>query len=416
MNRAGATLGLALALAGPADAAEAPAINGYLKAFGSATDVRDHARRLGYADEAHAFDHADRLRLRMDVRPSDQVSMGAHYDVYVQWGDSVRIRRRSGAPPPAERRRFLDLESDIRDEDSMRARHGLDRLWIRWEPDRRVQLTAGRQAVSWGTGLIWSPTDLFSAFAPTEIDREEKLGVDAVRLIVQAHPLVSVDAVVEPLDRDAHGRATARDSTFAARIGTRAGEYDLHLCAGSVQSDAVLGGDFSGYLGDAGFRGEALYTWVDERDQRDYVRALLGADYGFAAPWNPYVAVEYFHNGLGARDEGDYAARRMASSVRRVFERGIAYNLGREYLAGTLRVQPNALLTLQATTLVNLRDGSFREFAACTWSVTEDFDVMVGVDAGLGGGRGEFTRLRDETTGMELGVPDLYFMYAKYYF
>ena len=402
-------------LAGSARAADTSDFNGYLKAFGSVTDVRDSDQRLGYADDAYAFDNADRLRLRMEYRPTDEVSMGAHYEAYLQWGDSVRIQRRIEAPIRMERRRFLDLESEILDEDAIRARHGLDRLWMRWEPDRRAQMTVGRQAVSWGTGLVWSPTDIFSAFAPTEIDREEKLGVDVVRLMLQPYSDVSVDLVAEPLDRDEHGHATAQDSTYAARIGTHAGEYDLHLCGGSVQSDAVLGGDFSGYLGDAGFRGEALYTWVDESDQRDYFRGLLGADYAFAVPWNPYVAVEYFHNGLGECNEDDYAARRMESSVQRVFERGIAYNIGRDYLAGTLRVQPSALLTMQATTLVNLHDGSVREFATLTWSVTEDFDVMLGVDVGLGG-EGEFTHLRDAATGLDLGVPDLYFLYAKYYF
>ncbi len=411
-----AILGMGLTLAGPARAAETFTFNGYLKAFGSVTDVRDSYQRLGYTDDACAYDTTKRVRLRMEYRPSDELSMGAHYEAYLQWGESVRIQRRMEAPVATERRRFLDLESAFWDEDTILARHGLDRLWMRWEPDRRMQWTVGRQAVSWGTGLIWSPTDIFSAFAPTEIDREEKLGVDVVRLMLQPSSNVSVDVVAEPLDLDAQGHATARDSTYAARIGTHAGEYDLHLCGGSVQSDAVLGGDFSGYLGDAGFRGEALYTWVDEGDQRDYFRGLLGADYAFAVPWNPYVAVEYYHNGLGERDVDDYAARRKESSVQRVFERGIAYNIGRDYLAGTLRVQPNALLTLQATTLVNLQDGSLREFATLTWSVTEDFEVMLGVDVGLGRGEGEFTHLRDAATGLDIGVPDLYFVYAKYYF
>ena len=397
-------------------AAETFDFSGYLKAFGSATDVHDSDPHLGYADDAWALDTTKRMRLRAQYRPSGEISMGAHYEAYLQWGDSVRIQRRMEAPPHLERRRFLDLESEFLDEDAMRARHGLDRLWVRWEPDRRMQWTVGRQAVSWGTGLVWSPTDIFSAFAPTEIDREEKLGVDAVRLMLQPFSDVSLDIVAEPLDRDEHGRATAQDSTCAARIGAHAGEYDLHLCGGSVQSDAVLGGDFSGYLGDAGFRGEALYTWVDESDQRDYFWGLLGADYAFAVPWNPYVAVEYYHNGLGERDEDDYAARRMESSVQRVFERGIAYNIGRDYLAGMLRVQPSALLTLQATTLVNLHDGSVREFATVTWSVGEDFDIMLGVDVGLGRGEGEFTHVRDAETGQDIEVPDLYFVYAKYYF
>ena len=258
--------------------------------------------------------------------------------------------------------------------------------------------------------------DLFTAFSPTEIDREEKVGVDVVRLILQPLENLSLDLVGEPLDVEDHWTANGDDSSLAARLGTHWGEYDLHLCAGVVQSDMVLGGDFAGNLFDAGFHGEALQTWVDEKDQRDYFRGLLGVDYAFAAAWNPYVALEYFYNGLGENDAADYAVRRMESSVRRVFERGIAYNIGRDYLGGTFRVQPNALLTFQATTLANLHDGSLREFATLSWSVWEDLDLILGADVGMGNASGEFTSWNDEATGMGIGVPDLFFLYGKYYF
>lgn len=403
--------------------AESVEFAGYWKSFLSASDVQESYRRLGVWDDDYLFDDAERVRLMFQFEPSEKWALGMHYEAYLHWGDTVKLRRRLGeagvdeslAGLP-ERPRFMKLEDQILADDSVTVHHGLDRLWVRLEPDRRLQLTIGRQAVSWGAGLIWGPTDLFAAFSPTEIDREEKLGVDVLRLVLQPHPSLTVDVVAEPLDREDPWTANGDDSSLAARLGAHWGEYDLHLCGGVVQSDWVLGGDFAGYLADAGFRGEALHTWVAESGQRDYSRGLLGMDYGFATAWNPYVAVEYFHNGLGADDPDEYAARRLETSVRRVFERGIAYNIGRDYLGGTFRVQPNALLTLQATTLANLRDGSVREFATLAWSVWENFDLIAGADVGIGGASGEFTGWQDEESGREIGWPDLYFLYGKYYF
>ncbi|MGD9782253.1 MAG: hypothetical protein AB7V14_08890 [Kiritimatiellia bacterium] len=422
MIRRAAILGAGLVLWGGTVFAEPVEFTGYWKSFLSANDVRDAYRRLGRWDDDYLFDDAERVRLKFQCEPSDKLALGAHYEAYLHWGDTVELERNLEESRWADeigdvpdRPRFMRLEDEFLDEEATTATHGLDRLWIRLSPDRRVQLAVGRQAVSWGSGLIWSPTDLFAAFSPTEIDREEKLGVDVARLLLQPHANLSLDLVAEPLDLDHPWEANGGDSSIAARMGTHAGEYDLHLCGGAVQSDLVLGGDFAGNLGQAGFRGEALQTWVDESGQRDYFRGLLGIDYGFAAAWNPYVAFEYFHNGLGEDDADDYAARRLETSVRRVFERGIAYNIGRDYAGGTFRVQPNALLAVHATTLANLRDGSFREFATLAWSATEDFDLILGADFGWGAG-GEFTAWTDEDAGVDVGLPDLYFLYGKFYF
>ncbi len=423
MNCWAAASGLCLALWGATAFAESVEFTGYWKSFLSAADIRDSHQRLGLWDDGYLWDDAERVRLKFQYEPSGRLAFGMHYEAYLHWGDTVKLSHdleESGLADAlgysSARPRFMQLEDEILDDGPVQVNHGLDRLWTRLEPDPRLQLTIGRQAVSWGAGLIWSPVDLFTAFSPAEIDREEKVGVDVVRVVLQPHKNLSLDVVGEPLDLDQQWMANADDSSLAARLGTHAGEYDLHLCGGVVQSDLVLGGDFAGYVGNAGFRGEALQTWVNESGQRDYFRGLLGLDYGFAAAWSPYMAVEYFYNGMGEDEADDYAARRLETSVRRVFERGIAYNIGRDYLGGTFRVQPGALLTFQATTLANLNDGSFREFATLAWSVTEDFDLILGADIGIGSAEDEFAGWQDEEAGIEIGLPDLCYLYAKYYF
>ena len=41
-------------------------------------------------------------------------------------------------------------------------------------------VTVGRQAVSWGSGIVFQPLDPFNPFAPTAVDRDYKAGDDLV--------------------------------------------------------------------------------------------------------------------------------------------------------------------------------------------------------------------------------------------
>ena len=393
---------LIAALAGPhVIASDVLELSGYGKAFLSRSEADDDAR----------YDQVDRLRLRTKYQPAEAWTFAADYEVRLRWSSEARDPGATSA-----RSRFMDLETAHETGDKTSIAQGLDRCWARYEPDGNMQWTVGRQAVSWGTGMIWSPVDVFAAFSPTEIDREEKPGVDVARLVWSLPGGGSVDLVAEPLDLEQPWHVNAEDSSYAGRAGFHLGEVDGHLYAGTIQSDRMLGVDFAGYAGDAGVHGELMHTWVDEKSERDYTRAMLGADYGFAAPWNPYLLIEYFYNGLGEVDADDYAERITAASVERVFARGTAYNIGRDYLGATLRIQPSALVTLSATTIGNLHDASLRQLAAVDWSVRQNVDLIAGLDLGLGNTPGEFTGQSDPTSGKTRASSDIVYLYAKVYF
>ena len=52
-------------------------------------------------------------------------------------------------------------------------------------------------------------------------------------------------------------------------------EHDLDRAQVRWIGDRVIGGDFTGYVGDAGLRGELIYSHVRESDQRDYWRGVI---------------------------------------------------------------------------------------------------------------------------------------------
>ena len=237
-----------------------------------------------------------------------------------------------------------------------------------------------------------------------------------IRTIWTQESELVLDLIFEPIDETTPYRFEKDESSLATRAGTEVGEYDMAVLGGQVAGDRVIGGDFTGYVGDAGLRGELIYSHVRESDQRDYWRGVVSLYYGFAAAWNPYAAIEYFYNGLGTDDPKDYVERLSESSVQRAFVRGNAFNLGRHYIGSIVQVTPSAWWSLQATTLINLIDGSIQEFATATRSLLENVDLQFGINAGIGPAGTEFGEFSAEQVGVEFRSQDLVFVCLKIYF
>ena len=56
-----------------------------------------------------------------------------------------------------------------------------DRL-ARRIPRRTLGRDVGRDAISWGSGIVFQPLDIFAPFAPTTVDRDYKPGEDLVKV------------------------------------------------------------------------------------------------------------------------------------------------------------------------------------------------------------------------------------------
>jgi hypothetical protein len=404
-----------------------PDLGGFYKNLLSVTDVRHNYQNLGLTPQGFAVDDYQRFRIKFDYEPVPEFDIKIHYEIRLAYGETVRIQNQLSRFNPGmlpnistflsqeARPRFLRLESNPVREKELFLVQDLDRLQLRYRKSD-YEISLGRQAVTWGSGLIWNPIDLFSGFAPTEIDRDEKLGVDVARFNWAPTFGTALDIVAEPLDNEAPYRIDSQDSSLAARATTKVGEYDLGFLGGYIANDWVVGGDFTGYLKNAGLRGELIYTFVREEDERDYFRALLSIDYAFNTRWNPYLAVEYFFNGLGTDDPDDYLERLTDSSVQRAFMRGNAFNIGRHYIGVVGRVMPNSLLSLQSVTLWNMLDGSVRELASATWSLSENLDFELGINFGVGQLGTEFGGFSEDQIGVNYRIPNFVFGFLKYYF
>ena len=124
--------------------------------------------------------------------------------------------------------------------------------------------------------LVWNPNDLFNAFSYIDFDYEERPGSDAILFTWYTSGTSSLDVA---LKSDKYGNTTA-----AARYLFNILDYDIQFIGGKNANDFLLGGGWSGSIGDVSFRGEGSYFTPlagKERISKNAVSATVSADYTF---------------------------------------------------------------------------------------------------------------------------------------
>ena len=164
-----------------AAAAAAPAeeLDVRLKAFGTVNDLPD-------SDIQRAFNGNPARDGNLDLRLMFRERWGgleliADHSTIALGGDAFEFndgnRGAVDQTPTDDDRRALELTWTLERDDRYRLYHRFDRLALRYRTGA-WNLTAGRQAVSWGSGKAFNPMDLFAPFAPTTVDRDYKPGQD----------------------------------------------------------------------------------------------------------------------------------------------------------------------------------------------------------------------------------------------
>jgi len=317
-----------------------------------------------------------RARLMLDLRAAEALDLEVHYQHWAFINPPQTALGLVGFLPVADTGslyRYTRLAWDIEDTK--------DFLWVQ-EFDRlaagvslwKMDFTFGRQAITWGTGRFWQPTDLFSPFGPLQVDREFKAGSDAARVALAPGDFTQAE-FVWAFGRDADPDRSAGMGKFKTLIK----HHDISFLGGWVQTDIVGGGDFAGDLGNTGvgLHGEVLFNHV--KDGPDYLDCLVGLDYRFPGK-GPYVLGEYFYSGAGAADS---AALTEALLDNRILSRG-ALVLGRHNLGLGASYEILPILTGMFNVLVNLTDPSAILNPALEYSVADNAVATAGCTIPLG--------------------------------
>ena len=238
------------------------------------------------------FDCLNRLRLQFNFQSSSTIKGEVVYDIEAHFGDFTKtpffqLLKRNEPKP------YLNLEDEIcRAEGDLYLKHSLYRAYIAFSLPE-VEVKIGRQAIDWGPGRAWNPTNPFFPVNPLAIEKEEMVGTDAISLEFPFHPLASLQVV-------ATGKEGSHQPVLASRYRTNLAGTDLSLMAYCDQEKSMAGLDFSRTV----IKVELHGSLVGVNGREDFTSATIGADYTF--PGTLKLGAEYFYNGEGREKSREY--------------------------------------------------------------------------------------------------------------
>ena len=319
----------------------------------------------------------NRLRLNLSYAPATRLSFALSYDFTPRIQDSSLF---SESPIAVsifpQTYRVVDLDSPIYPSGddpigSVGIYHNLDRAFLQYSADF-ADISIGRDAIAWGSARVVNPIDVLTPFTYDQLDTEDRIGVDAVRVRIPIGAMGECDTGYifgEGFDFE--------KSAFFLRSQLNATETDFSISLVGFQRHLLAGLDVDRGIGGAGFWLEAAYVFVDSFGQDagvadDYLRASTGFDYSLGE--KTYGFIEYHFNGAGAKAPEDY----LANLNQPAYTQGGVYLMGVHYLAPGFSHQLTPLISLGGQMLFNLSDSSVWVSSQLEYNIAEDIYLSAG--------------------------------------
>lgn len=223
-------------------------------------------------------------------------------------------------------------------------------------------------------GHFFTPTDLFNPFNPTQIELEERDGVDAVSFTTKNYRGIRSQFVFTPQGRQLH------PSRYLGRIWKDISGYEIGILGGRIKRDNAVGFDFAGNIKDSAVRGELLFR--EAEGEKNYLKLTANADYNF--PHNIYALLEYHFNSQGEGDPNAYQIDRLI--------RGDIQQVARNYAALLLGYDITPLLRFENRLILNMDDASLFIRPELQYEIGSDFLVTLASHLFLGANKDEYGR------------------------
>ncbi len=268
---------------------------------------------------------------------------------------------------------WLPLEWTLTESDDASWRHRFDRLVIGTSRGP-LEVTVGRQVISWATTLFLTPADPFAPFDPSDPFREYRGGVDAVRLRISSGPFTEIEGVVRAADT-----STGSTLTALARVATSRGGWAMGGWAGILHHEAAGALFVTGGLGATSVRVETSLR--EDSEGGVLPRVSAGLDRFFRPGGKDlYALIELQYDGFGASAPEELLGV-VASPA---YGRGDMQVLGRWTAAAQASYDVHPLVRVDALALVNLDDGSLLFAPGLGWSTTASVSTRLGTFVGIG--------------------------------
>jgi len=379
-------VGLLLLFLPAAVHAESFDISGYYKNFGVTLDRPDALQQQDSPDILGM--NINKIRLKATWEVSDQFDLHSAYSFAFRiqdphlYQESVFL-----AGPNPKGYRGVDFNTRLYPEDrstvgSFGIFHNLDRLYAGFSlPVADIYI--GRQAIAWGTARVINPTDIIAPYTFEELDTEERIGVDALRIRIPIGFMGEIDA----------GYVFGEDFDFAESAVFLRGKFyvartDLSLLLVQFRRHLLMGVNMARSVEGAGVWLEAAYVLTSPFEREflgttgyDYFRGTAGLDYSFTGKL--YGFVEYHYNQAGVASNRDYYFNVLQHPA---YEDGAVYLMGQQYIIPGISYQITPLITLNSQILYNVEDRSLFLGPTIEYNISQNIYLGGGLFAGFGPG------------------------------
>jgi hypothetical protein len=350
----------------------------------------------------------------------NQWDFKADYQFITLYADSLRLAQNlPGTAYPltsviSDDRRWWNLTYGFGDSDKTAIIHRLDRLNVGFTTERTAW-RFGRQAISWGNGMVFSPMDIFNPFDPAAVDKEYKTGDDMLYGQILFDNGSDLQAVAVVRRDPVNGDVESDQSSLAFKYHGFLGGNEFDLLAAEHYGDQVLGLGGVITLGGAIWRSDL--TWTDTELESVY---SLATSLSYSWVWggkNISGLLEYYYGGFGQKD-GEYTLAELARNpeLTRRIERGELFTLARNYLAASAAIEMTPLIVVTPNLYINLDDPSALAQLVTSYNWKQDIQLVAALNIPIGPNGSEYGGIEAPVEGFYFSTgPSIFAQFAWYF-
>jgi hypothetical protein len=366
-----------------------------------------------------SLDNDLETRLKISAK-NDQWDFKLHYQLIGIYADTLPLAEAfpdSALPVDkviSDDRRWWNLTHSAGNGDKSAIINRLDRLSIGYSTEHTVW-RFGRQAISWGNGMIFTPMDIFNPFDPASVDKEYKTGDDMLygQYLLDSGNDIQGVAIVRRNPRN--GQVEADQSSLALKYHGFLGDNEIDLLAAQHYGDQVLGLGGISNIGGAVWRGDL--TWTDT-PQENILSLATSLSYSWI--WggkNVSGIIEYYYNGFGQK-AGEYTVADLLQNPELLsrLDRGELFTIGRQYIAVSTMIEMTPLLMITPNVFVNLSDPSALAQLVVQYSWQQNLVVLASLNIPVGPNGSEYGGIPAPVNGRYFSTGPGFFAQLAWYF
>ena len=340
-------------------------ITGHLKQYAIYNDANS------YGDDNILSYTTCRLDYKQEIK--DKYLFNIAYELSEQFSKKKSI----GVFPfftviPALPYRLADLKINPTSKKHNNLYQNLDRLLVNISLPK-TDIIIGRQPITLGISREVSPFDIIMPYPFYAIDKEYRLGVDAVRTVFSLSDLSELECGY------VFGKNFSYDkSLFYCQSTVNIDKTDIGAIGAYFQGNYMLGMNLQMPIFEAGVWVEASYVLSKKKDQ-NYFRLTTGIDYKLTK--EIYAFVEYHYNGPGSDNKNKYYDNLFQTA----YLQGEVYFFGKHYLLPGMNIELTPLINLSTLLVYNLSDNSCDLNGTLQYNVSDnlylDFSALIGLGA-----------------------------------